>query len=368
MKTLTELINCVLEKLCLKYDLPDTYCKIDNFISDDDKSAEFIRKILLDDSFQQPNSENPLFNIAKVRARHSALSFLIGLVFKKYGGLYNSFSQTIPGNNDATLSDQIWLVTSLNHDCGFFSDYILKKDLFYRQRFTYKLLSDTYSEEFLQALCCPLDEYTRVLAYSYSDIEEYDNWAMGYHEREDDKEKIDHGILGGCLLFDRTISKAKKRSLASGQLRMIKACALTIAQHNMFKSSSPEDDEPLPKKPKKLQCFSTFKISRITPILLFLSLIDTFECVKKFSKSENDSEYLQTMTVLDSIALQINANTVEIDYSNLYREINSKHSESLDKNWAEYKEAMKRLDNWTTFTTYYDEISNTCEIVLPSRS
>ena len=53
MKTLTELINCVLEKLCLKYDLPDTYCKIDNFISDDDKSAEFIRKILLDDSFQQ---------------------------------------------------------------------------------------------------------------------------------------------------------------------------------------------------------------------------------------------------------------------------------------------------------------------------
>ena len=58
---------------------------------------------------------------------------------------------------------------------------------------------------------------------------------------------------------------------------------MTIAQHNMYKSSDESEDKFYP---AKLQNKSDFIIDMKFPLLLFWALDDTVECVKKIREDK----------------------------------------------------------------------------------
>ena len=110
MRPLIDLINEVY--LDIKGDLP--YPSVQSFIKDDTKSLEFIRSILHDDIFERPDDYGDLHKLAKARARHSAVTFLIGLTLFKYldfeGMILNSsYVQKLSGHNAAV---RLWMITA----------------------------------------------------------------------------------------------------------------------------------------------------------------------------------------------------------------------------------------------------------------
>ena len=375
MKTLEEWINKELDEFYKNNtDLSEQYPRIQEVIKDDTQSVAFIRAVLNDDSFGQPEEDSPLFNVTRARARHSVLTFFIGLVFAPFENdkLFSRFSGIYNATDDPTLGFSLWLNVSLNHDKGYYDDRIFK--LSDKVKSKYDLLTDDYPGA-LQSLNQYSKRFPGAMAYSYADILQYEKAAMAFHvkqkagEKKSEKkqEMVDHGILGGRLVFDRQVRdalKAKEPPRAK-QLLQIKTCALTIAQHNMFKSATKEDDAAFPNKPPTLRHTSKFKISPKTPLLLFLSLIDTFECVKKFSKSENDF-YLQTLTVLSKIKLSIDEHEIRIDYSELHDHILSKRNDALIEKMDQYFDGMKTLGEWTDFATSFDEKNFVCTILLTS--
>ena len=123
MQSLENLINRELENLPKQFD--NKFYKISEFITDDTKSAEFIRNILKDDTFIHPDEKSPMYEVAKSRSRHSALTFLIGLVFKEFGGLYDSFKATTQFGNEH-ISLKLWMMTALSHDKGYYSERLKK--------------------------------------------------------------------------------------------------------------------------------------------------------------------------------------------------------------------------------------------------
>ena len=350
MQTLEYLIDLELLKLIQTFKLEEKFKHVSNFITDDNKSAEFIRSILDDDPFIHPDEQSPIYDVAKARSRHSALTFLIGLVFKKFGGLYDSFERTTIGGGK-NINLKLWMMTALSHDKGYYSERLKKDVPAHLQKFTHTLLTDEYMDDF-RTLRWYSNDIQNVLAYTYADIDIYDMAALDFHTSRGDPERVDHGILGGCIVFDDYLNKLKKTqfTVIEKELYIIKTCALTIAQHNMFKSSTPEHDKNFPNKPSILQCSSEFRISKKTPLLLFLSLIDTFECIKKFSKEENDA-HVETLTVLKKIKLHVDDYAITVDYSELFDHIKRKKNNNLNQSQQSYLNSIITLSDWTILKT-----------------
>lgn len=356
MMSLKEIINKEYSNLDNR-NLP--YTTIEEFIKDDTKSAEFIRLILRDDEFETPNVDNKLFRFAKTRARHSAITFLIGLALLKYGNFGKLISNSsFVYKNDSVI--QLWMITALYHDYGYFLKDIQKKDVDFRADVNYYLLDDYYVLDDLY-----LDNQLKLLqkfslyhedafAFTYEEIEAYGRCSRQFYWRKNTEEKVDHGILGGIRTFNHLLTKAlaktNKESISDNDLVMIKASCLTIAQHNIFKSESEEIDNIYGELLKKLYSTSSFVISTSTPLLLFLSLIDTFECIKKFSKSENEANYLKTITILSNIRLSVTEQNLVIDFSQLLKRIQDSGSKELKENYKEYKKNLLKLGHWTSFS------------------
>lgn len=343
MKTLEELMNKALVQLD-----NSQYSQISEFITDDHKSAEFIRSVLDDPTFAANKGDSITAEVAQVRARHSAVAYLMGLALHPFYRFEDDMAKYCSEN----MASKLWLLVSLNHDRGYFSDR-LKNDNFKFDSLKYRLFTDDYSDE-LAVLSSFRKKHPDALAYTYDEIAAYDQYARKYHMKGSKKpdykyaEHIDHGILGGTLTFNDLISKSEKSYY---DLVISKYCGLTIAQHNIFKSNSEERDAQYsPELLTKLGHKSPFRISKETPLLLFLCLIDTVEAVKKFSKSENDGCYLETLTTLRSIKADVKENELTLDLTELYNQLRKKkkNDEKAGK-FTEYQNALKGLKKWTNF-------------------
>ena len=353
MKPLIDLINEAYAGV--KGDLP--YASVESFITNDNKSAEFIRSILHDNEFEKKKKNSNLYALAKTRARHSAITFLIGLIFFKYLDfeemiLNSSYVQKYSGHSAAI---RLWMITALYHDCGYFLEDIGNPEINYKSKVKYYLLDDSYMRDELKILEQFSIYYRDVLAYTYDEIENYDTCSRQW--RKDLAERVDHGILGGIHTFDQLIKRALKNEMPinRNELLAIKACCLTIAQHNIFKSESKERDAEYGSSLKKLHSTSEFVINSSTPLLLMLSLVDTFECVKKLSKSENMAHSLETLTVLSNISLFVSDEELIIDFSKLDQRVNGKDDVQLKTTYSKYKENLLKLKNWTSFIVNYSD-------------
>lgn len=349
--------NCINRKLS-ELDLPAEYQKIENFINSDQTSIDFIKWISHDYAFPEVGK---ITGIAEARARHSALTFLIGLVLSPFGNVYASTYKVINNSKNTSKNqcNQLWLLTALNHDVGYFSDLLKQPKVNYKDKFKYFLLKDDYKEPKLAALSGYSQKHKSALAYSYDEIALYDQYARNYHAQKNDEEKVDHGVLGGLITFDRMIKETLKQNDAMETLLQAKAVGLTIAQHNFYKSSSAKDDEQYPALLRyKLSHDSSYKISSETPLLLYLCLIDTIECVKKLSKGENKnnteksrSSYMQTLTVIKNIDIEVLNGYIEIDYCRLHELIVKKYSKELHEKFEQYKRSVEKISDWTDFGT-----------------
>lgn len=358
-KSLLELMDIELKLL----GLPLKYTSVSDFIYDDESSASFIREMLKDEDFRTPEEASDIYDFAKTRARHSAITFLMGLVFKKFSVSFFEHGETAEATRDTGNKRygellRSWLITSLYHDKAYYSEHLKNGKLDYRKTFKYFLLTDEYADDRLACVANFSNRYPKVLAHTYDHILSYDSYARNYHANKiDGAEKVDHGILGGIMVFNDLVRKSLRTTKFDGELPMIKACCLTIAQHNIFKSGSAASDQLYPSDLSYLHHDSDFRIGKGTPLLLFLCLVDTLECVKRFSKGENEKTSLQTKTVLSSIFVTVTEDEIKIDYSQLHKKIDDKGNSDFHNTYKRYLNGLLSLNEWTSFEAVANDVN-----------
>lgn len=336
-KSVYDLFNDALKSM----DLPDKYSDLSLFIDDDNKCLEFIKFLINDIGFDENQK------LAKSRAKHSVINFLFGKILSEFGNLFDS----IPRNQHQKSSDKIWLYTALYHDYGYFSKYIYDEKYQISDLIKHNnVLADNYDND-LSTLNYFTKRYPNVLHFTYNEIAKYYDFSKDFHRNRNDDEKIDHGIVGGILLFDRlTAANPKIKS----DYFDIKTAALTICQHNIFKSNSSTDDE-LYKEHGLIRLFhdSNLVISEETPLLLFLSLVDTIECTKRFNKENKYDTYFQTKTILKELKIDVSSEYIILDLSSL--ETRSKKKEGVSEKYDSYIRGLLGFNNWTQFSAKQDE-------------
>lgn len=330
------------------------YQSVGEIIATDEDSAAFIREVLTDSEYTSPQEDSPIYQFAKSRAQHSVLTFFVGLVFLEFCDFEQMIARNVLKSEDRADVVRLWMLTALYHDWGYHSEDVSDPNLDYAKIVKYSLLTDAYEEEWLRPIKGFSLGHQHILAYTYDEIMAYDRYARDYHAGNNDKEKVDHGILSGVKIFDRLVKRIKKdvsethADYAEKRLCFAKIACLTIAQHNIFKSSSAESDLRYGDALKKLYSTSDFRISMDTPLLLLLSLVDTFECIKRFGQSKNERSYLQKNTILQSIALEVSLDSIAIDYTALVGKIQDK-DDSLRDCFNGYKSGLCGIGSWTAF-------------------
>lgn len=346
-KTLYELMNNQIANIESK--IP--YSILDDFITDKKESVLFIKSL---SKVFEVDSDSELYSVAQKRAIHSAITFLMGMVFSEFGNLYKSIASVV-GLGEKN-NQNIWLQTSLNHDRGYFSNYLKKPDLDYEKTFKYYLFSNSNDGEKLFDSYWFEKEYPNVQAYSVNEILSYDKYVRIFHSKCEGEEKIDHGILGGVITYDGLIREVMKKStkideLKNKEILIAKAACLSIAQHNIFKSDNSKTDKLYPDNLlHKLSCYSDFRIGKKTPLLLLLSIVDTIECVKRYSKKQSsnssDDHFLQAKTILKSIKVEVTKEKIVWDVSELNRKVVEKgfFEDYVEKYWK----GILNLKKWTS--------------------
>ena len=359
-----------------------TFDKLENFIANDKLSLEFINNLVcvlhevnnpeglvIDES--KPNNEN--VNISQGRARHSSISFLLGLCVSKFHNFLGNLSSIFNDRlieyldvNEPYINYKLWMITSMNHDLGYYTSYVIKDIPLSDVKVKYNLFDDSLYFGFDQ-LSEFSKKYPKVLKNNYERIKSYYEYSRKYHRNKKNHfEKFDHGIIGGYILYDRALSMLKpyeidvskdidmslsdmNHKLTQRDILFYKAASLTICQHNIYKSQRSEDDELYGNELKYLWTTGNYSIDRKHPLLLMLSLVDTVECVKNFSKSSDSSKSLQTLTVLENIELSVDRNNIFINYKKLDDFITKRKSDELKTIFEGCKQNIKSLSDWTEF-------------------
>ena len=215
-KSLKELMDDELERL----GLPKEFSRLEKFINSGKKSAKFISYLLKDSQYSIPNDNDSLYETAEIRARHSAVTFLVGLALRNFGDLFNKIPAIVDHSQDC--AEHMWLTTSLYHDKAYSSTYVTRPDIDYRKKFLPYLLTDNLPDEW-SAINKFSIIYPGTLAYTYNEIEKYDEYAIEYHRENEKsgKEKRDHGILGGVMMFSDLENKAVKQGLTDELLKHV---------------------------------------------------------------------------------------------------------------------------------------------------
>lgn len=316
------------------------YCNIIDVVTDDKSCVEFMNFQLHDDLFETVDKSSAIYELAQNRARHSVITYLLGRVFMPFGRILEDQKETL----------LLWAKISMYHDYGYHSTYVTQKTINLRDLVKNYLLVNIYTNE-LSILNDWSILHPEDLAYTYAVIENYFEYSKKLHDKLQDKEKVDHGILGGVLIFDRLVGKWNNSvQHDTKELLNIKKISLAIAQHNIFrigKCYRPLADgfnlESIYKE-------NPFRIDKTKPWLLFLSLIDTVECVKKFSKGENPNKSFNAKTVLRKLKLSVSVDKIEIDFSDLRKHAKKEKKEHwFNCVFQNYKNSIEDFSSWTAF-------------------
>lgn len=366
-KSLMELMNKALSRI------DSSYKSVDKFITDGKESQNFIDKLMKKNTLHFPGKAQPglstsslskVYRYPQERARHIAISFLFGMVLSEFGGFYESLPEVLNRETEneqmkAALAQRMWLITSLSHDTGYalpeLSDEKLDIEGTYKKRF---LLTDTYTDPQMGSINNFFRNYSHVFAHNYEQILNYNRYIRTHKTWDPPHEKNDHGILGGLDMFDhltRNMQNMNDHDRAQ-ELALIKACCLTVAQHNIFKSPDANYDEYY-KEFYLDRLFSTsdFRITRETPLLLFLCLVDTIECMKRFSRGATKGPYLKATTILEKIYLYVDKDQIVLDFNDLWDHIKERDEEVTDEKlklepiYKKHLNALKSFHTWTVF-------------------
>lgn len=355
MKSLFDLFNEILVKICEKEKL--NYESISDFITDDKKAATFINSLSYDNANIILSGINT--DVSQARARHSVITLFLGYIFFEFAGIrdiiFKTYNSIFENDNNNDICYKLWRDISINHDYGYFSSHLKNFSSRDSLGLKYDLLT---SKEIVESKF-----YKSTLKLDLLDLLNYFNYSIEYHKKEK-YEKVDHGILGACLIYSRELyeifkenSKNKIIKESQEKEKLIKSIylyyqivCLTIAQHNVFKSKNEESDKIYKKfNLNRLLSNSDYSVNLSTPLLGLLSLVDTIECVKKFSRSVSSESYLETITVLKNIDLEVTTSMITIDASKLYNIIRKKNTDSLKNTFETWISNITGIGKWTGF-------------------
>lgn len=340
-----------------------------DFIKNDNKSKDFLNSFNYNKKLF-PSDEGNNIKITKGRARHSAISLLLGLCIGDFCNLFCDCSSIFNDDlicylyvNEPYINYKLWMCTATNHDYGYFSSYVTQMKKLNELPIKYDLFDDSldWGKDFFTNF---EQTYPRILKNSYQQIKDYYLYSQNYHRKDNSLEKSDHGIIGGVLLYNRfvrnNIDNIKNTSASSLSFSRIsddityrdilyyKASCLTICQHNIFKSKNSHSDKLYTKKLSHLHHNRGYYIGRKHPLLLLLSLVDTIECVKTFSQKESESQYFQTLTILNSVRLYSDKQKIIIDFSDLATKIyKDKPNSGLLTELDKHIKSIIGMSNWT---------------------
>ncbi len=337
--------------------------KFEDLINDDKKCIELISSVL----------EFPMeaVSINRDRASHIIVTWLLGVGF----GEFIKSENKLTGFADLYKS-RLWLQSAIIHDYGYFCQEIenflpieaLTKD--------YDLLTDTYSVDELQCLngLSSNSETRCFFTYSYSEIKNYYRYIQSQHKDEsndrisNDKsllcENSDHGIVGGCKAFHKyckyiTSLKAKLHYGSSSVITKIqKISCIIAASHNIYKADAKNDNCYMKFELKDLTSTSPIRITRSNFLLLLLSLVDTIECTKRFSKKANAKEYLWQSTILKYVDINVNNQALKIDFSRLDNYLlENRKSKDMRQKLKGHIQSIINLGSWTDFFATNDPMN-----------
>ena len=348
-------------------EIPYKFIKDHNFstlISNDVDCFELIKELIN----QTGTPTNMLVKQNIYRASHIIITWILGVGLGKKLGVDKEFNFY-----------DIWLMASIVHDYGYFKKEVRdpSTDL---TLFKYKLLTNHYDDSFLKCLnnIETNENYKWFFYYSYNEIINYFNYSKEYHKNEEANsynEKCDHGIIGGCALFDEYCIKCLKeieKGLGQSDIITInqKIACITCASHNIFKSNSLETDEIYKKNNlNRLLSTSTEKINKEYYILFLLCLVDTIECTKRFSKKDNPKQYLQQLTTLKLVKICEVDKGIKLDFSDLASYLkDSKKDDKLLEKLSKHCSSIEGLSKWADFKTNFYEQNNKFKISVISDS
>ena len=92
---------------------------VSEILENDENSAEFIRAVLHDDDFIDLTPKNDLYEFSKDRARHSVITFLIGIVLMDFYDIGKVITNKLLNNKSKEQLTHLWMLTSLYHDWAY---------------------------------------------------------------------------------------------------------------------------------------------------------------------------------------------------------------------------------------------------------
>ena len=352
-------IEEVYNKLIYTSDLNEDSCNIiksitfEELINDDKQCLSLIFSILV--------FTLETVSINRYRASHIIVTWLMGI------GIGNLFKLEKPDNAfNKLFYKQLWLQSAILHDYGYFCSEINKSYLPIEQLCEdYNLLTDDYNETYLRGLqnMSKLSEFRDYFSYQYDEIINYYNYSQDYHKHSNSKkddEKSDHGIVGACIAFNKFCKNIKtlieKHGLPSSDTltRIQKVSCIIAASHNIFKSNNETQDEKyIEFGLTTLLSSSPIRIKKENNLLSMLSLIDTIECTKRFSKKANPNEYLIQSTTLKYVDIDLQNDEIIINFERLNEYLlKNRKSKTMSDTLKKHIDAIAKLGSWTDFNSY----------------
>lgn len=353
----------------------DKFKSVEEFIGNNDKCLDLIYGLLnlSRDDKTMLNKNN--FN----RASHIIITFLLGIGIEKQEKIISGV------NVFNSLSDKdLWMYTSLLHDYGYFRNELLISKPYEDLELEYDLLTDTYSDAAIECLNDYSIRFPEYCTFKYQTIRDYYAYKREYistYGIDENGEANDHGIIGACLAFSQYIQHYVKfeypRIMRNGTDRdnwliteplLYKTACLVAAQHNLFKSGSKESDSKyIEYNLTSLLSTAPVQINENNALLLMLSIVDTIECSKRFSKKTNPKKYLQTMTILKNIDIEVNVDFILVDFTNLSNFIlkRKKDNNELINQLESHIINITHLNQWTS---YHGEKRSDYEVIIRKKN
>ena len=258
------------------------------------------------------------------RIKHILFSFGLGLVFADFANLTTKISEKYKycqyeienNNNDNFL--YAWLTVCLYHDFGYYVDH--KK---------YSNISNL--SNIINSLECNIFMSGALSRYSPELYHKYYADRYKTNKKNGDFEIGDHGILGGIVLYDLI-----NRESSCEYCYFDENLCFCIMEHNIWKQKK---DYPLSSPYHWIDKSNFVKIdSQKEPLLFLLSLVDTIEPTKKFSKyKDSDSSSDKSIfpkTIAKSIKINVTNKSIIIDGNDLEKVLKKRDKTLKISDWS----------------------------------
>lgn len=339
------------------------YSDILKVIDNKRKSTKYVKELL--DKLDLPEADLTLEALnekASYRMNHILFTFSLGILLAKFLELDQLITKEYSKyfKDEKNVFYKVWLMLSLYHDFGYF---IQNK---YKDCSKFDLIEVennifSFNSEKIQAMkLFGLPENEVMTRY---DKKIYEKYYECYYKKNNEIEPVEHGIIGGYILFDEIIKNNQnvetkkrvnvKRGLEINENKVndeliYQDICYRIMEHNIWAIDKTKDyfaSFIIPElKPIFIENFNI--IDSKEPLLMLLSLTDTIEYIKKLSATGLDNPNAQNRptTLAKKILINISKNMIIIDVNGVVK---------ID-GYNKWKDSIENINSWVDVYSIYE--------------